>query len=291
VSERTIFLAALDIADLAERTAYVERACSGDAELRRQVEALLAAHARSGSFLDVPALEQLAEAPGAPARPPPATDSFAPDAPAVDGPAPAGAGRTGPEPAGGDVLAFLGPARQPGSVGRLDHYDILAVVGRGGMGVVFEAFDEKLRRVVAIKALAPQLATSGTARQRFIREARAAAAVAHDHVIDIHAVEEDAPVPYLVMQLVAGRSLEDKIRHRGALELREVLRIGMQIASGLAAAHAQGLIHRDIKPSNILLENSVERVKITDFGLARAVDDASLTQSGMVAGTPLYISP
>src|SRR5207249_6152240 len=88
-----------------------------------------------------------------------------------------------------------------------------------------------------------------------------------------------------------GQSLEDKIRQHGPLELPEVLRIGMQIASGLAAAHAQGLVHRDIKPANILLENSVERVKITDFGLARAADDASLTQSGVIAGTPMYMAP
>ena len=187
----------------------------------------------------------------------------------------------------GDTLAFLAPSRQPGALGRLDHYEVLEVVGKGGMGVVFKAFDEKLRRVVAIKVLAPQLATSGTARQRFVREAQAAAAVSHEHVINIHAVEDAAAVPYLVMQFIDGKSLDDKIKDKGPLELPEVVRIGMQIASGLAAAHAQGLIHRDIKPANILLENSVERVKITDFGLARAADDASPTWSGSIAGTPM----
>jgi serine/threonine protein kinase len=144
---------------------------------------------------------------------------------------------------------------------------------------------------VAIKVLMPQLAASGTARQRFIREARAAAAVTHERVIAIYAVQEEGLCPYLVMQFVAGLSLEERVKQSGALELAEILRIGMQTAEGLAAAHKQGLVHRDIKPANILLENGIQRVKITDFGLARAADDASLTQSGYVAGTPLFMSP
>jgi WD40 repeat protein len=193
--------------------------------------------------------------------------------------------------AGDDGLSFLAPSDKPGRLGRLDHYEVLEVVGRGGMGVVLRAFDEKLHRVVAIKALAPQLATSSTARKRFVREAQAAAAVAHDHVVAIHAVQDAGPVPYLVMQFVAGQSLEDLIRRGGPLDVKEVLRIGMQAASGLAAAHAQGLVHRDVKPANILLENGVQRVKLTDFGLARAVGDASLTQVGVIAGTPQFMSP
>jgi hypothetical protein len=115
--------------------------------------------------------------------------------------------------------------------------------------------------------------------------------VAHEHVVDIHAVEDAGPVPYLVMQYVAGTSLEERLRRGGPLEIKEVLRIGLQTALGLAAAHAQGLVHRDVKPANILLENGVERVKLTDFGLARTVDDVSVTQSGVVAGRPLYMSP
>src|SRR5262249_3881457 len=164
------------------------------------------------------------------------------------------------------------------------------VIGGGGMGVVLKAFDENLHRVVAVKVMAPQLAASATARQRFTREARAAAAVTHDHVVTLHAVEEAGGLPYIVMQFVDGQSLQDRLDRSGSLPIREVLRIGMQAAAGLAAAHKQGLIHRDIKPANVLLENGVERVKLTDFGLARAVDDASLTQSGVVAGTPQYMS-
>ena len=190
-----------------------------------------------------------------------------------------------------DDLAFLSPPTKPGSIGRLAHYEILAIIGKGGFGTVLKAFDEKLHRMVAIKALSPELSASGTARQRFIREARAAAAVTHEHLVTIHAVEEDHRPPYLVMQLIDGVTLQQKIDKAGTLQLKEILRIGLQMASGLAAAHKQGLVHRDIKPTNILLENGVERVKITDFGLARAVDDASVTQSGTVAGTPMYMSP
>ena len=159
------------------------------------------------------------------------------------------------------------------------------------MGIVLKAFDPALNRPVAIKVLAPQLATSGSARQRFAREARAAAAIRNEHVVAIHAVDEWKGLPYLVMQFIPGVSLQERIDRTAPLDLKAILRIGMQAAAGLAAAHAQGLVHRDIKPSNILLENGVERVKLTDFGLARAVDDASLTQSGVVAGTPLYMAP
>ncbi len=191
----------------------------------------------------------------------------------------------------GSPLAFLSPAEKPGQIGKLDHYEVLEVTGRGGMGVVLKAFDPVLHRVVAIKLLAPQLATSANARRRFTRESVAAAAVSHDHVVSIHAVAEANGLPYLVMPFIAGESLQELLDRKGPLELKEILRIGMQIAAGLAAAHAQGLVHRDIKPANILLENGVQRVKITDFGLARAVDDACLTQSGVLAGTPQYMAP
>src|SRR5260370_2361645 len=159
------------------------------------------------------------------------------------------------------------------------------------MGIVLRGVDVKLNRVVAIKVLAPQLAANAVARQRFLREAQAAAAVSHDHVVAIHAVDEWNGLPYLVMEYVSGPSLQQKIDASGRLQLAQILRIGMQIASGLAAAHAQGLVHRDIKPANILLENGIERVKITDFGLARSIDDVRITQAGAVYGTPQYMSP
>jgi hypothetical protein len=189
------------------------------------------------------------------------------------------------------TLEFLQQSDKPDSLGRLAHYEVLEVIGRGGMGIVLRAFDEKLHRVVAIKVMAPLLAATSPPRKRFLREARAAAQVRHEHVVDIHAVEEQ-PIPHLVMEYVPGESLQQRLDRIGPLEVLDVLRIGQQIARGLAAAHAQGLTHRDVKPGNMLLEKGIEeRVKITDFGLARAADDASLTQSGVIAGTPLYMAP
>jgi hypothetical protein len=186
---------------------------------------------------------------------------------------------------------FLEPPVKPRQLGKLAHYEIIEVVGQGGMGIVFKALDPGLHRIVAVKVMAPQLATVPSARQRFSREARAAAAVCHEHIVTIHAVDEARGLPYLVMQFVAGVSLQERLEQRGPLNLDEILRIGMQTAQGLAAAHAQGLVHRDIKPANILLENGVERVKITDFGLARIGSDANLTQSGVIVGTPQYMAP
>ena len=191
----------------------------------------------------------------------------------------------------GNALSFLSPSDQPGSIGRLGTYEVTEVIGQGGMGIVVKAFDTALHRVVAVKVLAPYLAHNPQARKRFVREAQAIAAVSHDHVITIHAIDESPEQPKIVMQYIAGRSLQQKIDAEGSLDLKEILRIGMQTAAGLAAAHAQGLVHRDVKPSNILLENGIQRVKLTDFGLARAVDDASLTQSGAIAGTPQYMAP
>src|SRR5262249_39465431 len=143
--------------------------------------------------------------------------------------------------------------------------EVIETVGQGGMGTVLRAFDEKLQRIVAVKVLAPELAGNASARQRFVREARAAAAVTHDNVIAIHGGAEKGPIPYIVMQFIEGRTLQEKLDRTGPLPLKEILRLGVQIADGLAAAHRHGLIHRDIKPANILLENGVERVKITDF--------------------------
>jgi WD40 repeat protein/serine/threonine protein kinase len=276
-----IFFAALERTTSAQRADFLDHACAGDTGLRRRVERLLTAHVQAGDFLERP----IREAADLAALASPGPDGNLPQERSGEDDAP------GDQPAEPETLDFLTPSQKPESRGRLGHYEVLEVVGKGAMGVVLRAFDEKLHRVVAIKVLAPQLATSATARLRFIREGRAAAAVAHDNIIAIHAVEESGPIPYLVMQFIDGSTLQGKLDKAGPLPVREVLRIGMQIAAGLAAAHAQGLVHRDIKPANILLENSVERVKITDFGLARAVDDASLTQSGIIAGTPAYVSP
>jgi serine/threonine-protein kinase len=189
------------------------------------------------------------------------------------------------------TVEHLEPTDEPDMLGRLGGYDVLEIIGRGGMGVVLKGFDRELKRCVAIKVLAPHLAHSPLARKRFAREAQAAAAVVHPHVLAIHQVQPGGRLPFLVMPLVAGESLAQRLAARGTLELKEILRIGMQAAAGLAAAHEQGLVHRDVKPANILLEKGVERAVLTDFGLARAADDAALTRWGVIAGTPQYMSP
>lgn len=190
-------------------------------------------------------------------------------------------------------LSFLQPASDPTYLGRLAHFDVMRIIGRGGMGIVLEAFDSRLQRQVAIKVLDPELLDDEVSRQRFCREARSAASITHENVVAVHQVERsgEEQLPYMVMQLISGESLEDRLNREKTLPLREIVRIGMQAAHGLAGAHAQNLIHRDIKPGNILLEPPHGRVKLTDFGLARVADDVRLTRTGFVTGTPLYMSP
>ena len=190
-----------------------------------------------------------------------------------------------------DTNQWLDATDHPRMIGRFGGYEIAGVVGRGGMGVVLKGLDLSLDRYVAIKVLNPAFGNSSAARQRFAREAQAAAAVVHDNVIAIHGVDRWNGLPYLVMPYVNGESLQQRIDRCAPLSIESTLEIGLQIARGLAAAHDQGLIHRDIKPANILVPSSVSRVLITDFGLARTVDDASLTRTGVIAGTPQYMSP
>ncbi|MSR26069.1 MAG: serine/threonine protein kinase [Planctomycetaceae bacterium] len=208
---------------------------------------------------------------------------FDPDRDADDGALATGLLRT--------IQPCLAPTDDDSMLGRLGPYEIAGIVGSGGMGIVLKGHDRALDRFVAIKVLKPHLATSGAARKRFLREARAAAGIVHDAVIAIHGVGEADGLPYLVMPYCRGTTLAKRLRDRGPLDLREILRIGLQTARGLAAAHAQGLVHRDVKPANILLEDGVDRVLLTDFGLARAADDASLTVTGLLAGTPHFMSP
>ncbi|MCA9011198.1 MAG: serine/threonine protein kinase [Planctomycetaceae bacterium] len=189
------------------------------------------------------------------------------------------------------MLSLLGPTDDPDKIGRIAEYEVIGIIGRGGMGVVFKAFDPRLNRFVAIKMLLPHLAASGAARKRFAREGQAAAAVVDDFVLPIYAVAEWKGVPYLVTQFSRGTTLQKRVQSEGPLEVKEILRLGIQTSRGLAAAHAQGLVHRDVKPSNILLDGNVDRAMLTDFGLARAADDASITRTGVIAGTPQYMSP
>jgi serine/threonine protein kinase len=180
---------------------------------------------------------------------------------------------------------------EPDEIGRLAGYRILEIIGSGGMGVVFRAEEINLQREVALKAMLPRLAAHPTAHQRFLREARAAAALQHDRIVPIYQVGEDRGVPYLVMPFLRGESLETRLHRESLLDEEEIRRIGRELAEGLLAIHERGLVHRDIKPGNIWLEGKSGRVKILDFGLARAGGDTQLTQEGSIVGSPAFMAP
>jgi hypothetical protein len=197
--------------------------------------------------------------------------------------------RTEALPTSDDSLSFLAPPDRPGDLGQLGGYRVVSVLGAGGMGTVLEAEDPRLGRRVALKVMRPQLATAlGTAR--FLREARAASAVEHDHIVPVFHVGEENGVLFLVMPLLKGESLDARLKREGRLPAAEVARVGREMAAGLAAAHAAGLVHRDIKPANVWLEAPAGRVKLLDFGLARGAD-ATVTQPGTILGTPAYMAP
>jgi eukaryotic-like serine/threonine-protein kinase len=182
-----------------------------------------------------------------------------------------------PSPTGGDVVA--------------DRYVLERSLGNGGMGEVWVATDRKLRRRVALKELSPALAEDEPARVRFFREARALARISHPNVVGVFDVGEDDGRPFLVMELVEGRTLEDELQRVGPFSPERTAAIGAGIAAGLAAAHENGVIHRDVKPSNIFL-TSTDEPKVGDFGIARfEVGDKTATLTGAVFGSPAYVSP
>jgi serine/threonine protein kinase len=197
-----------------------------------------------------------------------------------------------PPASGSELTEFLSPPQAADELGRLGPYRILKVLGHGGMGVVYQAEDPQLRRLLALKAMLPALSARASARQRFLREARAAAAIEHDNIVAIFQVGEDRGVPYLAMPFLRGEPLDERLKREGRLPLAEALRIARETAQGLAAAHKRGLMHRDIKPANLWLEEESGRVRILDFGLARSVGgENQLTQQGAIVGTPAYMAP
>jgi eukaryotic-like serine/threonine-protein kinase len=189
------------------------------------------------------------------------------------------------------LQALMQPPSHPELVGRIGRYELEQLIGRGGMGLVFRARDTELHRVVAVKTLAIHLVPIGAARERFVREARATASLTHPHIVPVYDVITEGDIPAIVMQYIAGPTLEQKLFESGPLPWQDVLRIGIQLADALVIAHGGDLIHRDIKPGNVLLDAGGARALLTDFGLVRALDDATLTRSGVLAGTPDYMSP
>lgn len=175
-----------------------------------------------------------------------------------------------------------------------ESYTLEGEIGRGGMGVVFRARDERLKRPVAIKVLPPELAFRTDIRQRFLREAETAARLSHPNIVPIHAVGDKDELVYFVMGLVDGESLALRLKRRGRLSIEEARRVMKEAADALSAAHAQGVIHRDVKPDNILLEGTRGRVMVTDFGIAKALSSdggGTLTEAGVAIGTPAFMSP
>lgn len=191
-----------------------------------------------------------------------------------------------------DWRKLLAAPQGADEVGRLGPYRILRQIGAGGMGAVFEAEDPQLKRRVAIKIILPAHHADEIPRQRFLREARLAAAFQHDHVVPVFQVGEDKGILYLVMPFLEGESLDSRLKRDSPLSVEEAVRIARELCEGLAAAHERGLIHRDVKPANVWLEGERQRVKILDFGLARSQDDDTmLSTAGSILGTPAFMAP
>jgi serine/threonine protein kinase/HD-like signal output (HDOD) protein len=187
---------------------------------------------------------------------------------------------------------FFAKLTQNGARKRIQQYEIVELIGQGAMGLVIKAHDVGLGRDVALKFLLPGLARSRKAHERFALEARFAAAIRHDNVVTIFAVSEFNSLPFLVMEFVAGESLQDRLDAGVMFSVADIARIGHHSALGLAAAHELRMIHRDIKPANLLMEAANRRVRLTDFGLARAMDhDYQISQQGILVGTPIFMSP
>jgi WD40 repeat protein/predicted Ser/Thr protein kinase len=279
MGERAIFVEAMEKDDPAERAAFLEEACAGDPDLRRRIEALLRSHATAGDFLDMPAAEQLAAGSGIRADRGRSGAGLAPPPERFED---------------GVPLDFLAPSRRPGSLGRLGHYEVLQVIGQGGMGTVYEAEQDSPRRTVALKVVRPGFA-SPAINKRFTHEAQILARLHHPGIAQVYeAGLADDGQPYFAMEFIHGLPLDEYARRR-ALDLTARLGLLARVCDAVQHAHDQGVIHRDLKPANILVDETGQP-KVLDFGVARAtgadlLTRAGLTQAGQLIGTPNYMSP
>ncbi|OYV67821.1 MAG: hypothetical protein B7Z72_09240, partial [Gemmatimonadetes bacterium 21-71-4] len=170
-------------------------------------------------------------------------------------------------------------------------YSLEREIGRGGMGIVYLGRDLKLDRPVAIKTLPPHLASDAKIRERFLREARTAAALSHPNIVPIYRADEIDGQVFFVMGFVSGESVAERVRAQGRLDPRAVLRAMRDVASALGYAHAHGVVHRDVKAENILIDAASGQAMVTDFGIARLAEAAPLTATGQLLGTVYYMSP
>jgi eukaryotic-like serine/threonine-protein kinase len=256
-----IYNSALEL-DPADRNRYVQEACGQDVDLQVEVERLLALQSKAEGFMESPAIQEAAKV-------------------LVQAQA--------SEP----VRNLTGQS--------LSHYRIVEKIGEGGMGVVYRARDERLQRDVAIKVIPPELMADPERKKRFVQEARAASALSHPNIVTIHEIASDAGTDFMVMEFVAGKTLDRKIGRKG-MKFSEALKQAIQIADALSAAHAAGIVHRDLKPGNIVVGED-GRVKVLDFGLAKLMrtepEDESRqassilmpTEEGRILGTAAYMSP
>src|SRR5262245_13103788 len=271
-----LFHAALDL-EAKDRAAFLEEACAGDESLRREVESLLAHKQKPEGFMAAPAVEQAMRL---------LADSQ---------------GDTGAElqvehrrtllPPGSDETGTLqfGQGQSPGQFG---HYRIVRLLGKGGMGEVYEAEDLEIERRLALKVLSHSM-TQPVDQARFLREGRLAASISHPHCVYVYGTEEIQGTPVITMELVPGGTLKDRVKARGPLGVAEAVDTILQVISGLEAAAAAGILHRDVKPSNCFIETDGE-VKVGDFGLSistLARDETHLTALGTIVGTPAFASP
>ncbi len=172
-----------------------------------------------------------------------------------------------------------------------DGYVVERPLGEGGFAVVFLVRDVALKRKLAVKVLSPDLITSKTVLDRFRREAETVAQLAHPNIVPLHFIGEQGDLLYLAMQCVDGGSIADRLKRDGPLPVHEAVAVASQVASALAHAHKRGVIHRDVKPANVLVDAESGRCLVTDFGIARSADSSTLTATGMMVGTPAYLSP